>query len=86
MSMVSPDFPGLRRAGAALGLLVLCAAGLPASPLDEAIPRISAGRYVEAQAELGPYVKAHPEDLSARYWLGRALLGAGQVGGPAARA
>lgn len=78
VSSAFPHFTGLSRVGAALGLVVLSVTGLWASPLEEAIPRISAGRYVEAQAELAPYVRAHPEDLSARYWLGRALLGAGQ--------
>jgi hypothetical protein len=46
--------------------------------VDRALPLLSAGRYVEVQADLAPYVQAHPEDLGARYWLGRALLGVGQ--------
>ena len=58
-------------------LLLLPWARLQASP-DDALPLVSAGRYVEAQGCLAPYVEAHPEDLGARYWLGRALLGAGQ--------
>lgn len=59
----------------------LLLAALPpvgAAPLDEALPLVSAGRYIEAQAVLTPWVRERPEDLAARYWLGRALLGAGQ--------
>jgi len=65
-----------------LGGLVVLLAVLPlaalASPGDEVLPLVSAGRYVEAQALLAPYVREHPEDLGARYWLGRALLGCGR--------
>jgi len=65
-------------AALALLLLLLPLPILFASPLDETLPLISAGRYVQAQAHLTPYVQAHPEELGARYWLGRALLGAGR--------
>ena len=33
---------------------------------------------MEAQQVLAPYIAEHPEDLSSRYWYGRALLGVGQ--------
>lgn len=46
--------------------------------LTEALPLISAGRYVEAQEILAPYVEQHPTELGTRYWYARALLGAGQ--------
>ncbi len=63
-----------------LGLLLLLSlpGGLRADALSEALPLVSAGRYVEAQAALAPYVQQNPDDLGARYWLGRALLGAGR--------
>ena len=65
-------------AALALLLLLLPLAAAHATPADDALPLVSTGRYVEAQALLAPFVEAHPEDLGAHYWLGRALLGAGQ--------
>ncbi len=59
-------------------LLLVCVAPVCASPDVEALPLVSAGRYVEAHTVLAPWVREHPEDLGSRYWLGRALLGAGQ--------
>ena len=59
-------------------LLLLPGVAFPASTVERALALISAGRYVEAQADLTPFVRAHPDDLNANYWLGRALLGAGR--------
>ncbi|HEY3398866.1 MAG TPA: tetratricopeptide repeat protein [Armatimonadota bacterium] len=84
-------FPSRHRSGGrygarlllvSLSLLAACLVasaetGTP-SPSAAALPLVSAERYVEAQALLAPYVQTHPEDVGARYWLGRALLGLGQ--------
>ncbi len=69
---------GFAGAAALALLLLLSTSAVLASPVDEALPMVAAGRYLEAQALLTPYVRSRPEELSARYWLGRALLGSGQ--------
>ena len=67
-----------RHAALFITALLVLTAGAGAQPPPEALPLIAAGRYVEAQQVLAPYIAEHPEDLSSRYWYGRALLGVGQ--------
>jgi len=60
---------------------LLWAGSALAAPVKEATALIKAERYAEAVALLEPYVQEHPDELGVRYWLARALVGAGDAQG-----
>ncbi|MBM3501146.1 MAG: tetratricopeptide repeat protein, partial [Armatimonadetes bacterium] len=72
----------MRRPGAwvtvgATALLLLSAAA-PAADLGTALKLFRAEDHAAAEAELRAVLAEAPEDLSARFWLGRALLEQGK--------
>ncbi|MGC9320006.1 MAG: tetratricopeptide repeat protein, partial [Armatimonadota bacterium] len=74
------------RVVAASMVLILAAQGLPAADaasISEAKDLMRAGKAAAAVAQLREVVVADPEDLGARFWLGRALVAAGDLTGAA---
>ncbi len=74
------------RCWAAWGLVMLLLVVTPGSAaaaqdatVSQALALIHAGRFTAAHELLEPYVKRHPKELGAQYWLGRAYLGEGNT-------
>lgn len=65
--------------GAVLAALLLGSALAWAADLTAGLEAFRAGKYENAVAALSELTAAKPDDLSARFWLGRSQLAAGRV-------
>ncbi|MBC7287426.1 MAG: tetratricopeptide repeat protein, partial [Armatimonadetes bacterium] len=69
-----------RGASALLGIALTVAACLAApTDIDRALAELRAGRAASAERMLAEVLKRNPDDLVARFWLGRALMDQGRV-------
>lgn len=68
---------------AAVFIVALTAMPVSAASLDDAREMVAAGKYAEAAEMLTGIVEAAPDQLAARFWLGRARLEMGDLEGAA---
>ena len=66
---------------AAVFIVALTAMPVSAASLDDAREMVAAGKYAEAAEMLTGNVQAAPDQLAARFWLGRARLEMGDLEG-----